>query len=119
MTKLSSALLVRGEIWSDEDLVIEGRIEGWICADKMQVTVASGGSVDGELIARDIIVYGSVVGSLVATEVVDLRESACVGGRVVSERVILVDGTTFNGTVEPQQLHAALNVARHRHASLG
>jgi cytoskeletal protein CcmA (bactofilin family) len=70
--------------------------------------------VTGDVVARDITVSGVVNGTLLAKEVVDVRTTANVTGRIVSMRLILHDGATFHGDVEPQQVEAAMTVARHR-----
>jgi cytoskeletal protein CcmA (bactofilin family) len=110
-----SSLYVRGEVTIAEDVVIEGRIDGGpLWCEGCAVTVAATASVTGDIIARDITAFGSVSGTLLATDVVDIRPSARIAGRVVSPRLILEDGARFTGTVEPHHLEAALRVARHR-----
>jgi len=105
---------VRGEIHSTEDLVIEGRVDGPVWSDGQSVTVAPSATVTGDILAREILVLGTVVGTMVASAVVDIRPSASATGRVLSRAFILGDGATFNGSVQPQHLDAALSVARHR-----
>ena len=53
--------------------------------------------VVGDVLARDITVFGRCAGQLVATDVVDLRAEATVTGRIVTRRFILTDGASFNG----------------------
>ena len=108
-------LFIRGEIITAEDLTIEGRVDGPVWCEGSAVTIAPEGTLAGEVVARDITVFGTVDGTLVATEVVDIRADALVTGRVVAARFILTDGGSFNGSAEPQHLEAALRVARHRH----
>jgi len=108
-------LFIRGEIITAEDLTIEGRVDGPVWCDGGAVTIAPDGTLAGEVVARDITVFGTVEGTLVASDVVDIRPDALVTGRVVAARFILTDGGSFNGSAEPQHLEAALRVARHRH----
>ena len=114
MLILTHEIEVHGEVCVGDDLTVQGRITGSVWADGLTFTIADSATVVGDVIARDITVFGRVEGSLVASEVVDLREGASVTGRILSERLILNDGATFNGRVEPQHLEAALKVARHR-----
>lgn len=114
MTGIDRTIVIRGDVQSTSDLTLYGRVEGALYAERVAVTLASTATVVGDVIARDITVFGFVDGSLIATEVVDLREGASVRGRVVSARLILNEGATFNGRVEPQHLDAAIKVARHR-----
>jgi cytoskeletal protein CcmA (bactofilin family) len=66
------------------------------------------------VVGRDITAYGSISGTILASEVVDVRASADVTGRVVAPRIILAEGARFNGSVEPHQFESALRVARYR-----
>jgi cytoskeletal protein CcmA (bactofilin family) len=111
MTTLGSTISIKGELRANEDLTLEGRVEGPVWCDGSLV-VASSANVNGDVIARDITVFGRFAGQLVATEVVDIRKDADVSGRVVTERLILEDSARFNGRSEPQHLEAALRVAK-------
>jgi cytoskeletal protein CcmA (bactofilin family) len=114
MTRIGPTVVVRGEVAASDDITIEGRIEGPIWCEGHAVTVAESARVSGDVIARDITVAGRVTGTLLATAAVDIRTSGDVEGRIVSERLILRDGGTFHGDVQPQQVKAALTVAKHR-----
>ena len=111
---VSRQLFIRGEIITAEDLTIEGRVDGPVWCDGGAVTIAPHGTLAGEIVARDITVFGTVEGTLVASEVVDIRAEALVTGRIVAARFVLTDGGSFNGSAEPQHLEAALRVARRR-----
>lgn len=110
------SIVVRGEVQSAGDLVIEGRVDGPVWVDGQSVTVALSATVTGDILARHIVVLGHVTGTMVASELVDIRASGCVAGRVLATGFALSDGATFDGSVEPQHLEAALSVARHRRA---
>jgi cytoskeletal protein CcmA (bactofilin family) len=112
MSLLGKTIVVKGELRTSEDLTVEGRIEGPILCETSAVVVAPTANVTGDILARDITVFGRVDGQLVATDVVDVRPDAMVTGRVVSKRFILDPGAQFVGRVEPQHLEAALRVAK-------
>ena len=116
MADVGASIAVRGEIQTSENLTIAGQVEGLVWSDGRAVTVAAGATIRGDIIARDITVFGSVSGTLVASDVVDIRHTANVTGRVVATRFILAEGGVFTGKVQPQHLEAALSVARHRYA---
>jgi cytoskeletal protein CcmA (bactofilin family) len=108
-------MMIDGEVTSVADLVVDCRVHGGpVWSDGHSVTVTSEASVTGDIIARDITVWGTVSGTLLATEIVHIGPSATVTGRVVAPRLILGEGAQFNGSVEPQHLESALRVARHR-----
>ena len=115
MAFIGPPLVIRGDVDSDEDLTIEGRVKGAIWSDGRAVIVGVAATVVGEIVARDITVFGAVSGTLVASDVVDIRATARVTGRVVSRRLTVEEGAWLVGTVAPHQLTAAWVVARSRH----
>lgn len=110
-----STIVVRGEVHSGEDLVIEGRVEGPIWNDGSAVTIAADAMVAGDIVAREIRILGTVDGTLIASDAIQLQPTARVSGRVLASAFSLSEGAVFNGTVQPQNLDSALSVARHRH----
>jgi cytoskeletal protein CcmA (bactofilin family) len=112
MTTITRAVTIRGEVRATDDLTLEGRVEGPIWCENGELVVAASAQVLGDIIARDIVVFGQVTGQIVGTEVVDVRASADVDGRVIARRFILQGGATFRGRVEPQLLDTAIRVAR-------
>jgi len=112
MFTLGKSIQVKGELQTSEDLTIEGRIEGPVLCEDSAVVLAASADVTGDIIARDITVFGRIAGRLIATDVVDVRPDATVSGQVLSRRFILDPGANFEGRVEPQHLEAALRVAK-------
>jgi cytoskeletal protein CcmA (bactofilin family) len=112
MSQVGPTIVVKGEFRSTDDVLIEGCIEGSVFCEHGAVVVAATARVTGDIIARDITVFGYSRGQLVATDVVDVRAAAVVSGHVLSPRFILDGEATFHGRVEPQHLEAALRVAR-------
>jgi len=111
MSILGKTVLVKGDVRALGDLTIEGRVEGTVTGPDYAVTIAESGDVQGDVHARDITVIGRIDGQMVASEVVDIRAAANVSGRIITGRLIINEGATFNGQVEPQHLEAALRVA--------
>lgn len=111
---LGKTLALRGELRASEDIVVEGRIDGPITCESHSVVLSSSAAVTGPILARDITIFGRAAGQLVATDVVDIRPDATVTGQIVSQRLILDEGASFNGRVTPQHLEAALRVARYQ-----
>ena len=114
MNTLAKSISVKGELRAGDDLTVEGRIDGPISCENGSVVVSPSANVTGKIIARDITVFGCTAGQLIATDVVDVRPDATVTGQVISKRFILDPAALFNGRVSPQQLDAALEVARYQ-----
>ena len=114
VTTIGRTIVVRGDVRSDEHLIIDGRIDGHVLAPKHGVAVGRYGRVAKEVVARTITVLGTVQGRLTATERVELLASGRVEGRIVAETVIIDEGALFNGRIDPTLADTALAVSRHR-----
>jgi cytoskeletal protein CcmA (bactofilin family) len=113
MTMLGRSIVLKGEVRAAEDMTVEGRVDGPITCEGKSVIIARTAEVTGNVIARDITVFGQIAGQLVASEVVDIRADATVSGQVISPRFILQEAAQFNGRVTPQHLEAALRINRY------
>jgi cytoskeletal protein CcmA (bactofilin family) len=97
---IGPSITIRGEVSGDEDLLIQGRVDGSVDLKQHTVTVGREGQVKAGISARVVTVEGKVVGNLVAEEQVILRSSARVEGDIAAPRVILEDGANFRGGVD-------------------
>jgi len=97
---IGRSITIRGDVTGDEDLIIQGRVEGSVQLEQHAVTVGPDGEVRASITARLVVVEGSVVGNLSAEEQVVLRASARVQGDIAAPRVVLEDGATFRGGVD-------------------
>lgn len=88
-----------GELSFDEDLIIEGTVEGKIAHQGHHLTIGKGGRVKANIRARLITVYGTVEGDLHGDEGVEISASARVVGNVVGPRVTLEGGASFKGSI--------------------
>ena len=109
----------RGELSAQEDLIIQGSVEGSI-THTQSLTVGTDGSMKGDIRARVIVIDGKVEGDLYATESVNIRATAKVKGNVFAPRVGITEGAFFQGQIEMQPSGAAVqeHSARLRHAAL-
>ena len=116
---LGPTLRFRGELSAQEDLVIQGSVEGSI-THTQNLTVGTDGSMKGDIRARVIIIDGKVEGDLYATESVSIRATAKVKGNVFAPRVGITEGAFFQGQIEMQPSGAAVqeHSARLRQAAL-
>jgi cytoskeletal protein CcmA (bactofilin family) len=111
---IPAALALRGDIASGEDLLIAGTVHGGIWAEQRRVTIATGAAVTGDVVAADVTIEGSFQGTILASAVVEIAASGDVQGRIIAPQVILRDGGSLNGSVQPQRVDAAFRVAQHR-----
>jgi cytoskeletal protein CcmA (bactofilin family) len=104
---LGPTLRFRGELSAQEDLIIQGSVEGSI-THTQSLTVGTDGTMKGDIRARVIIVDGKVDGDLYATESVSIRATAKVKGNVFAPRVGITEGAFFQGQIEMQPSGAAV-----------
>ena len=96
---LASTLVVKGEVSGDQDLIVEGRIDGSLSLPGHRITVGRKGRIKGDLTARTIRVDGFVEGNLQGEEKILLSRSAKARGNLTAPRVLLEDGCRFSGGV--------------------
>ena len=104
---VGKALRIEGHIVSDDNLTIDGNVEGTIVVGDHTLTVGPGATVKADLTARTITVSGAVIGKVRAHELLDLKATGSVVGEVVAARLRMADGAVVDGPVD-----AAGNVKR-------
>jgi cytoskeletal protein CcmA (bactofilin family) len=104
---LGPTLKFRGELSAQEDLIVQGSVEGSI-THTQSLTVGTDGTMKGDIRARVIVVDGKVEGDLYATESVSIRATAKVKGNVFAPRVGISEGAFFQGQIEMQPSGAAV-----------
>ena len=97
---IGRSITIRGDVGGDEDLLIQGQVDGSVNLDLHSVTVGSEGRVKANIAGRVVIVEGQVEGDLKAQEQIILRSSAHVMGDISAPRVVLEDGASFRGLVD-------------------
>jgi cytoskeletal protein CcmA (bactofilin family) len=110
---LGKTLLFRGELTAEEDVILQGRVEGSI-RHARNLIIGPEGSVLGDVYASHVTVEGLVEGDLHCSEAVVVRETAQVRGNIFAPRVGIMEGATFNGRVEmdPNAATAQAGTAR-------
>lgn len=97
---IGKSIIFKGDLSGDEDLTIDGQVEGGVQLANHQLTVGETGRVQAQLYAKSVIVIGQVTGNITATEQVEIHVNGIVEGDVHAPRLIVADGAVLNGTVE-------------------
>jgi cytoskeletal protein CcmA (bactofilin family) len=97
---IGRSITLRGDVTGDEDLLIQGHVEGTVNLRQHSVTVGSEGEVVASIVGRVVTVEGRVEGDISGTEQVILRSSALVKGDIRAPRLVLEDGARFRGLVD-------------------
>jgi cytoskeletal protein CcmA (bactofilin family) len=97
---IGKALRIEGKIVSDDNLTIDGNVEGTIVVGDHSLSVGAGATVKADLTARVITISGSVIGKVHAHELLDLRATGSVVGEIVAARLRMADGAVVQGPVD-------------------
>ena len=97
---IGPTLVFKGELSADEDLIIEGHIEGTIAHHKKHLTVGKQGRVKADIHASSVIVLGQLIGDIHSEGMVSLAKGANVIGNIFCSRIVMEDGARFKGKID-------------------
>jgi cytoskeletal protein CcmA (bactofilin family) len=96
---LGPTLYFKGELSADEDLLIQGRVEGSV-THTQRLTVGPQGTVKANIKAQLIVVEGTVEGDLTAEKSIFVKETAKVCGNIAAPTVSILEGACFSGNID-------------------
>ena len=96
---IGKTLLIKGEVLSEDDVMIDGMIEGKINAKK-RVTIGKNANIRADIEARHVVIRGSVSGDVHATGQVEIVAEGILHGNIISPKVIIADGAIFEGNID-------------------
>ena len=114
LVTLGRGITVKGRLSATGHVIIEGTVEGEVVVPDHGVAVTGAARVQGDVFARTVTVLGRVDGNVTASKLIELRSTAVVSGRLASPHLIVEEGASFGGPVEPGKIEAAMALARHR-----
>ena len=100
LSVFGQSLVFKGNLTAEEDLLIQGRVEGSIDHNATTLTIGVHGAVKGNILANKVIIQGEVQGDVRASDAVIVEASARVHGNLIAPRVGLRDGAKFKGTID-------------------
>ena len=95
-----ASLRLKGKISSSEDLILHGRIEGKVSLPGHMLTIGPKAEVSAEIVARTLIVSGSVTGNVAATERFEIKSGGRMNGNLMSPNVVMGEGSEFTGGID-------------------
>lgn len=91
---------IEGRITSGQDIRIDGKVDGTIEVGDHSMTIGPSAVIKANLTARSILISGTVVGDVTATDRVELKATASIDGGITSPRLVVADGAVVNGTID-------------------
>lgn len=109
---IGKSVTIKGQIFSQEDLTIDGEMEGSVELKEHRLTIGPNGKIQAGIKAREIVVLGVVNGNVEASDKIDIRKDARLVGDIKTARIVIEDGAYFKGSIditksEPARAEAA------------
>jgi len=96
-------VLVKGQVFAREDLVIDGELEGTLELQEHRLTIGPNGKVQASIKAREVVIVGTVHGNIEASDKLDIRKDAKLVGDIKTARIMIEDGAYFKGSIDIQR----------------
>lgn len=100
MANIGKSISIKGDLTGNEDLVIEGKVEGKVELPNNQLTVGANGVVRAEISAKSVVVIGRVAGNVKGSERIEIQATGIVEGDVAAPRLVVSEGAVVNGSIQ-------------------
>ena len=97
---IGKAVKIIGQIYSKEELYVDGDVEGTLEAQEHKLTIGPNGTVHAGIKAREVVVLGTIQGNVEAAEKIEIRKDAKLVGDIRTARIIIEDGAYFKGSID-------------------
>ena len=112
VTTIGRTIFITGEVVSGEDITVEGRVNGHLMVRDAALTIGEQAQLHADIRGTRVVVRGQLKGSIVASERIELEASASVEGSLSANRVVIADGSRFNGGIDMDQRTIAARIAQ-------
>src|ERR1700722_9741417 len=106
---LGPSMKIRGQIPGDEDPKIDGQVEGPISLGNHRLTAGPKACILGEIVSREIEIYGEVNGNLRAHDRIEIKKDASVIGEMTKARSLIEDVAYFKGAIGIERSRAKVD----------
>ena len=103
IVNIGQSIFISGELSGNEDLTIEGRVEGRIELRDHNLVIGPKGKIQAEIHAKTVTIHGEVTGNIRGDDRVEISNSGTVKGDIHAPRIIIADGARFKGTVDMEK----------------
>lgn len=97
---IGKAVKINGQIFSKEDLYVDGDMEGTVDLQEHRLTIGPNGRVHAGIKARELVVLGTIQGNVEASDKIEIRKDAKLVGDIRTARIVIEDGAYFKGSID-------------------
>ncbi len=119
LVNIGQSIAIKGELTGNEDLTIDGKVDGKILLKDHNLTIGANGKISAELHAKTVIIIGEVVGNITADDKIEVAASGAVQGDLRAPRVVISDGARFKGSIDMERRPQPGGAAAGANASSG
>jgi len=109
---IGKAVKIVGQIYSKEELFVDGDLEGTLEALEHRLTIGPNGTVHATVKAREVVVLGSIQGNVEAADKIEIRKDAKLVGDIRTARIVIEDGAYFKGSIDIVKAEAMKNAPK-------
>ena len=107
LVNIGQSVQIKGELTGNEDLTIEGMVDGKILVKDHSLTIGANGRITAEVHAKTVVIVGTITGNITADDKVEIAPSGTVNGDIRAPRVSISDGAKFKGSIDMDRKGAA------------
>jgi cytoskeletal protein CcmA (bactofilin family) len=100
IVNIGQSIHIKGELTGNEDLTIEGKVEGKVFLKDHNLTIGANGKIVAEIQAKTVMILGEVTGNINADDKVEVAATGSMRGDIHAPRVVLADGGKFKGSID-------------------
>jgi len=112
MANVGKSITIKGDISGNEDVLVEGKVEGKVDLPEHQLTIGANGICEATVNAKTVIVVGRVAGDVTGIERVEIQASGVVDGDVKAPRLVVEEGAVLNGSISMSKKEGAAAATR-------
>ncbi len=103
MSFIGETMDIEGDITSDEDVTVEGKIRGTLSIGRT-LTIGKSGKVQADIKAAVVRIIGEAKGNIIASEKVEILSQGRYTGNIQSQKLVVADGAILNGNVNQENI---------------
>jgi cytoskeletal protein CcmA (bactofilin family) len=99
-TSIGKAISITGEIYSEEDLFVDGQVQGSVELRGGRLTIGPNGKADSNVKAREVVIMGEVHGDVEASQKITIRKQGSLVGNIKTTGIVIDDEAYFKGSID-------------------
>lgn len=102
-SQIGKTVRFKGEVFCEEDLFVDGQVEGGITLPKHMLVVGTHSRVKANVKARRLVIHGTLHGSVDIGERIEIKKTGHLEGSLITDRLVIEDGGIFRGQSETRR----------------